>query len=161
VISDFPFPDTDEGLRSVPGRVMGAIQFFEAQIDDQLLPRAYYDTLLARHGFTDPGSASLTPMHALTWAAARSCRCGTGAEVLGEWAWWGCAPCPQLGGTPCFRRAPVETTLPAGPGRRFGPYALAWRGGHPLGMGQVPCAHVGSGVAHLLAVRGSGELGSG
>jgi SAM-dependent methyltransferase len=68
VISDFPFPDTDEDLRGVPGRVMGAIQFFEAQIDDQLLPRAYYDTLLARHGFADPGSASLTPMHALTWA---------------------------------------------------------------------------------------------
>jgi ubiquinone/menaquinone biosynthesis C-methylase UbiE len=67
VISDFPFPDTEEGLRSVPGRVMGAIQFFEAQIDDQLLPRAYYDGLLARQGFTDPGSASLTPMHALTW----------------------------------------------------------------------------------------------
>jgi hypothetical protein len=67
VISDFPFPDTEEGLRSVPGRVMGAIQFFEAQIDDQLLPRAYYDGLLARHGFTDPGSARLTPMHALTW----------------------------------------------------------------------------------------------
>jgi SAM-dependent methyltransferase len=68
VISDFPFPDTDEGLRSVPGRVMGAIQFFEAQIDDQLLPRATYDELLARHGFTDPGSAVITPMHALTWA---------------------------------------------------------------------------------------------
>jgi SAM-dependent methyltransferase len=68
VISDFPFPDTTDGLRSVPGRVMGAIQFFEAQIDDQLLPRAYYDDLLARHGFTDPGSATLTPMHALTWA---------------------------------------------------------------------------------------------
>jgi SAM-dependent methyltransferase len=68
VISDFPFPDTDEGLRSVPGRVMGAIQFFEAQIDDQLLPRAYYDDLLARHAFTDPGSASITPMHAITWA---------------------------------------------------------------------------------------------
>ena len=67
VISDFPFPDTDEGLRSVPGRVMGAIQFFEAQIDDQLLPRASYDDLLARHGFTDPGSASITPMHAITW----------------------------------------------------------------------------------------------
>ena len=67
VISDFPFPDTEEGLRSVPGRVMGAIQFFEAQIDDQLLPRAWYDDLLARHGFTDLGSASLTPMHALTW----------------------------------------------------------------------------------------------
>jgi SAM-dependent methyltransferase len=68
VISDFPFPDTDEGLRSVPGRVMGAIQFFEAQIDDQLLPRATYDDLLARHGFTDPGSFSLNPTHALTWA---------------------------------------------------------------------------------------------
>jgi hypothetical protein len=45
---------------------MGAIQFFEAQIDDQLLPRAWYDDLLARHGFTDLGSASLTPMRALT-----------------------------------------------------------------------------------------------
>jgi hypothetical protein len=71
VISDFPFPDTDEGLRSVPGRVMGAIPFVEAQIDDQLLPRAHYDTLLARHGFTDPGSASLTPMHARTWGRRR------------------------------------------------------------------------------------------
>jgi SAM-dependent methyltransferase len=68
VISDFPFPDSEEGLRSVPGRVMGGLQFFEAQIDDQLLPRAYYDGLLARHGFTAPGSASLAPLHAITWA---------------------------------------------------------------------------------------------
>lgn len=67
VISDFPFPDTDEGLRSVPGRIMSGIQFFEAQIDDQLLPRAAYDALLTRHGFTELGSAQLTPMHALTW----------------------------------------------------------------------------------------------
>jgi SAM-dependent methyltransferase len=67
VISDFPFPDTDEGLRSVPGRIMSGIQFFEAQIDDQLLPRSAYDELLTRHGFTDRGSAELTPMHALTW----------------------------------------------------------------------------------------------
>jgi len=67
VISDFPFPDTDEALRSVPGRIMSAIQFFEAQIDDQLLPRSAYDALLARHGFTDLGTATLTPMHALTW----------------------------------------------------------------------------------------------
>lgn len=67
VVSDFPFPDTDEGLRSVPGRIMSGIQFFEAQIDDQLLPRAAYDELLTRHGFTDLGTASLTPMHALTW----------------------------------------------------------------------------------------------
>lgn len=67
VISDFPFPDTDEGLRSVPGRVMCGIQFFEAQIDDQLLPRAAYDDLLARHGFTEIGHTVITPMHAVTW----------------------------------------------------------------------------------------------
>jgi SAM-dependent methyltransferase len=67
VISDFPFPDTDEGLTSVPGRIMSAVQLFEAQIDDQLLPRDVYDDLLARHGFVDLGSAELTPVHALTW----------------------------------------------------------------------------------------------
>jgi len=70
VISDFSFPDSDAGLRTVPGRVMCAIQFFEAQIDDQLLPRSAYDDLLTRHGFTDLGSAQLTPMHALTWGRA-------------------------------------------------------------------------------------------
>ena len=68
VISDFPFPDTDEGLRSVPGRIMSGIQFFEAQIDDQLLPRSAYDDLLARHGFTDIGWFQLTPVHAMTYA---------------------------------------------------------------------------------------------
>jgi hypothetical protein len=47
---------------------MCGIQFFEAQIDDQLLPRTAYDELLARHGFTDIGSVQLTPMHALTFA---------------------------------------------------------------------------------------------
>ncbi|HKE50318.1 MAG TPA: hypothetical protein VKE25_02295, partial [Actinomycetes bacterium] len=67
VISDFRFPDTDEGLRSVPGRVMSGIQFFEAQIDDQLLPRTAYDDLLARHRYRDIGSAVLTPMHAITY----------------------------------------------------------------------------------------------
>jgi SAM-dependent methyltransferase len=67
VISDFPFPDTDEGLATVPGRIMSAIQFFEAQIDDQLLPRHVYDDLLVSHGFTDLGSAALAPVHALTW----------------------------------------------------------------------------------------------
>lgn len=67
VISDFPFPDDDEGLRSVPGRIMSGIQLFEAQIGDQLLPRRVYDDLLERHGFAERGSAQLTPMHALTW----------------------------------------------------------------------------------------------
>ncbi len=67
VISDFPFPDTTDGLRTVPGRVMSGIQFFEAQIDDQLLPRTAYDDLLERHGFIELGAAELTPVHAVTW----------------------------------------------------------------------------------------------
>jgi ubiquinone/menaquinone biosynthesis C-methylase UbiE len=70
VVSDFPFPDTIEGLRSVPGRIMSGIQYFEAQIDDQLLPRSAYDDLLTRHGFRDLGSLQLTPMHAVTYARA-------------------------------------------------------------------------------------------
>ncbi|CAN5447233.1 hypothetical protein BH23ACT9_BH23ACT9_24600 [soil metagenome] len=67
VISDFPFPDTVDGLRTPAGRIMAGIQFFEAQIDDQLLPRSAYDDLLTAQGFTDLGSATLTPVHALTW----------------------------------------------------------------------------------------------
>jgi SAM-dependent methyltransferase len=67
VISDFPFPEDDEGLQSAAGQIMSGIQFFEAQIDDQLLPRSAYDDLLSRHGFTELGSAQLTPVHALTW----------------------------------------------------------------------------------------------
>ena len=70
LISDFPFPDTAEGLRTVRGRIMTGIQYFEAQIDHQLLPRSYYDDLLTRHGFTDIGDATLTPLHALTWGRA-------------------------------------------------------------------------------------------
>lgn len=67
VISDFPFPDSVEGLSSVPGRIMAGIQFFEAQIDAQLLPRSAYDELLTKHEFTDLGNAELAPVHALTW----------------------------------------------------------------------------------------------
>ena len=67
VISDFPFPPNDAGLRTVPGQLMSGIQFFEAQIDDQLLPRAAYDELLDRHGFCDRGFVELTPVHALTY----------------------------------------------------------------------------------------------
>ncbi|MGH9184143.1 MAG: class I SAM-dependent methyltransferase [Acidimicrobiales bacterium] len=66
VISDFPFPDTPEGLRTVPGRIMSGIQFFEAQIDDQLVPASTYRELLARHGFGAVGTFELTPMHAVT-----------------------------------------------------------------------------------------------
>jgi SAM-dependent methyltransferase len=67
-ISDFPFPEDDETLRSVPGRILAAIQFFEAQIDDQLLPRSAYDELLTRHGFVELGHLDLTPVHAVTFA---------------------------------------------------------------------------------------------
>lgn len=70
VISDFPFPDDDDGLRSVPGRIMSGIQFFEAQIDDQLLPRRAYDELLTRHGFKELGSFEISPMHAVTYGRA-------------------------------------------------------------------------------------------
>ncbi len=66
VISDFPFPDTVDGLRSAPGQVMSGIQFFEARIDDQLLPRTAYPALLARHGLTDIGQFDLAPVHTVT-----------------------------------------------------------------------------------------------
>ncbi|HEU5005415.1 MAG TPA: class I SAM-dependent methyltransferase [Jatrophihabitantaceae bacterium] len=70
VISDFPFPETVDGLRTVPGRLMAGIQLFEAQIDDQLLPRGTYDELLRRHGFTELGNVQLSPVHAVTYGRA-------------------------------------------------------------------------------------------
>ncbi len=63
VISDFPFPEDDDGLRTVPGRLMCGIQFFEALIGDQLLPTARYEELLSGAGFTDVGSFQLAPVH--------------------------------------------------------------------------------------------------
>lgn len=70
VISDLPFPDSDEGLRTIPGRIMTGIQFWEAQIDDQLLPRHVYDDLLSRHDFRDIGSFQINPTHAVTYGRA-------------------------------------------------------------------------------------------
>lgn len=67
VISDFPFPDTAEGLRTVPGRIMSGIQFFEALIDDQLVAPQVYIDLLGRHGFEDVDTFQLTPVHAVTY----------------------------------------------------------------------------------------------
>lgn len=63
VISDMPFPETDEACRTVPARIMSAIQFFEGQIDDQLLPTRFYVDLLEKHGFRDVGSFDITPVH--------------------------------------------------------------------------------------------------
>jgi SAM-dependent methyltransferase len=67
VISDFPFPDTAEGLRTPAGRFMSGIQFFEALIDDQLLPVNAYLDLLTRHGFRDVDTVAITPVHAVTY----------------------------------------------------------------------------------------------
>lgn len=72
VISDFPFPDTPEGLQSIPGRIMAGIQFAEAQIGDQLLPTQAYLDLLEAHGFVAIGSFDLTPTHAVTYARTLS-----------------------------------------------------------------------------------------
>ena len=67
VISDFPFPESTEDCRTVPARIMCGIQFFEATIDDQLLPVKAYLELLNRHGFKNVDSAGITPVHALTF----------------------------------------------------------------------------------------------
>lgn len=67
VISDFPFPATHEGLRTVPARVMTGIQYFEAQIDDQLVPTEVFVDLLDRHGFQDVTAFDITPVHNLIY----------------------------------------------------------------------------------------------
>ena len=67
VISDFPFPDNSAALQTPPGRFMSGIQFFEALIDDQLLPVRAYLELLTRHGFREVDTASISPIHAITY----------------------------------------------------------------------------------------------
>lgn len=67
VISDFPFPEALGDFRTVPARIMLAIQFFEALIDDQLLPTREFVELLQRNGFKDVGSFDVTPVHAITY----------------------------------------------------------------------------------------------
>ena len=67
VISDFPFPEKAEQLRTIPARIMSGIQFFEATINDQLLPVKTYVDLLNRHGFKNVGTVEITPVHALTY----------------------------------------------------------------------------------------------
>jgi ubiquinone/menaquinone biosynthesis C-methylase UbiE len=66
VISDFPFPSATSDCRTIPARIMGGIQFFEALIDDQLLPTRAFQQVLARQGFEDVGSFELAPVHAVT-----------------------------------------------------------------------------------------------
>lgn len=68
VVSDFPFPadDDTEALRTPAGRVMSGIQFFEALIDDQLLPTRAFVDLLAAAGFAEVSFFDLSPVHAIT-----------------------------------------------------------------------------------------------
>ena len=65
VISDLPFPDSKEGLRTPAARVLTGIQYYEAQIEDQLLPTAAFVKLLEQHGFRDVGSVDISPLHNL------------------------------------------------------------------------------------------------
>lgn len=67
VISDFPFPASHDGMRTVPARVMSGIQFFEALIGDQLLPTQAYVDLLNAQGFRDVDWFDLAPVHAVTY----------------------------------------------------------------------------------------------
>lgn len=67
VISDFPFPATMEATRTVPNRVMNGIQFFEALIDDQLMPTQAFVDLLNKHNFQNVGAFDITPVHAVTY----------------------------------------------------------------------------------------------
>jgi ubiquinone/menaquinone biosynthesis C-methylase UbiE len=67
VISDFPFPDSTEGCRTVPARIMCGIQFPEALLGDQLLPTQAYIDLLIRHGFRNVDSFEVTPVHAVIY----------------------------------------------------------------------------------------------
>ena len=66
VISDFPFPESTQGCRTVPARIMSGIQYFEALIDDQLMPTQAFVDLLGRHGFQDVASFDINPVHAVT-----------------------------------------------------------------------------------------------
>jgi SAM-dependent methyltransferase len=63
LVSEFPFPEHEEDCRTVPGRVMCGVQFFEAHIGCQLLPTSRFVDLLQGAGFGDVGVVDVTPMH--------------------------------------------------------------------------------------------------
>jgi len=63
VVSEFPFPEREEDCRTVPGRLMCGVQFFEAHIGCQLLPSSRFVELLNEAGFTDVGTIEVTPTH--------------------------------------------------------------------------------------------------
>jgi SAM-dependent methyltransferase len=63
VVQEFPFPEREEDVRSVPGRLMSGVQFFEAHIGCQLLPASRFVEHLEKAGFKNVGVIDVTPMH--------------------------------------------------------------------------------------------------
>jgi SAM-dependent methyltransferase len=63
LVSEFPFPEKEEDARTVPGRLMCGVQFFEAHIGCQLLPSSRFVELLQGAGFKDVGVIDVTPTH--------------------------------------------------------------------------------------------------
>lgn len=65
LVSEFPFPDNEEDTRTVPGKLMCGVQFFEAHIGCQLLPSSRFVELLQGTGFKDIGVIDVSPTHAV------------------------------------------------------------------------------------------------
>lgn len=63
IISEFPYPDIQDNLRTPPSRVMSGVQYFEAMINDQLLPTKEFVSLLNNAGFNDIKTVDITPVH--------------------------------------------------------------------------------------------------
>jgi SAM-dependent methyltransferase len=63
LVSEFPFPEHEADCRTVPGRLMCGVQFFEAHIGCQLLPTSRFVDLLERAGFREVGVIDVTPVH--------------------------------------------------------------------------------------------------
>ena len=63
LVSEFPFSEHEEDCRTVPGRLMCDVQFFEAHIGCQLLPTARFVDLLEQAGFREVGVIDVTPVH--------------------------------------------------------------------------------------------------
>lgn len=63
IVSEFPFPEREEDCRTVPGKLMCGVQFFEAHIGCQLLPSSRFVDLLQGAGFQQVGVIDVTPMH--------------------------------------------------------------------------------------------------
>ena len=63
LVSEFPYPETPEGLKTPPARVMSGVQYFEAAINDQLMPTKQFVNLLSAVGFQNIEIFELAPVH--------------------------------------------------------------------------------------------------